>query len=49
MLDPICESSCNEALLNDGTSLEGALAICLQKLQFLGDVGAFLVILAVSV
>ena len=49
MLDPVCESCCNEVLLDEGVSLEGTLVICLQKLQFLGDVGTLLVVLAVSV
>ena len=47
VLDPVCKSSCDEALLDEGMILEGALAICLQKLQLLSDVGALLVILAV--
>ena len=49
MLDLLCESGCNEALLNKGTGFDSALLVCLQKLQLLGDVGTFLVILAVSV
>ena len=49
MLDPVCELGCDEALLNEGMSLEGTLVICLQKLQLLGDVGALLVVLTVSV
>ena len=48
MLDPVCESGCNEAFLNEGVILDGALMICFQKLQFLGDIGALLVVLAVS-
>ena len=47
MFDPVCELGCNEALLDEGTILEGTLMICFQKLQFLGDIGALLVILAV--
>ena len=47
VLDPICKSSCNEALLNEGAILEGTLTICLQKLQLLGNVGTFLVVLMV--
>ena len=49
MLDLLGKSGCNEALLNEGMVLDGALPICLQKLQVLDEVGAFLVVLAVSV
>ena len=49
MLDPVCESGCNKALLDDGMVFDGTLVICLQKLQLLGDVRAFLVVLAVLV
>ena len=49
MLDPVCELSCNEAFLDEGAILEGALMVCLQKLQLLGDIGALLVILTVLV
>ena len=48
MLDPVCESGGNEALLNEGAILEGTLAVCFQKLQLLDKVGAFLIILSVS-
>ena len=48
MFDPVCEPGCNEAFLNEGAILEGTLTICFQKLQFLGNVGTLLVVLAVS-
>ena len=49
MLDPVCKLGCDEALLNEGMVFEGTLLVCLQKLQLLGDVRAFLVVLAVLV
>ena len=49
MLDPVCESSGDEALLDEGMVLDGALVVCFQKLQLLDEVGAFLVILPVPV
>ena len=47
MLDPFCELGCDEVLLNEGAGFDGALLVCLQKLQLLGDVRAFLVVLVV--
>ena len=47
MFDPVCKSSCNEVLLDEGMILEGTLMICFQKLQFLGNIGALLVVLVV--
>ena len=49
MFDPVCESGSDEAFLNEGAVLEGALAVCFQKLHLLGDVGALLVIWVVLV
>ena len=49
MFDFVCESGHNEVLLDEGTILDGALLVRLQKLQLLDEVGAFLVILVVSV
>ena len=49
MLDFFGKSGCDKTLLDEGAVFDGALPICLQKLQLLDEVGAFLVILVVSV
>ena len=49
MLDLVCELGCDEVLLDESMVFDSTLSVCLQKLQLLGDVRAFLVILAVSV
>ena len=48
MLDPVCELGSNEVLLDEGAIFDGALVVRFQKLQLLDEVGAFLIILPVS-
>ena len=49
MFDLFCESGRNKAFFNEGAAFDDALALCLQEVQLLDDIGIFLVILPVLV
>ena len=49
MLDLVSKACSDEAFFTKVTSLVEVLAVCFQKLHFLGDVGDVLVILPISV
>ena len=48
MFDFICEMGNNELLFAEGAGFMGALEVSFQKLHFLGDISAFLVILVIA-
>ena len=49
MLNFFCKLGGDETLLNEGSTLDNTLLLCLQEVQLLDNVGVFLIILLISV